>query len=313
MTSNGWKDPSRPRVIALGTFDGVHRGHQELIRQGKRIAEETGAVLRVCTFDCHPMEVLCPERAPKRLTDPGEQLRRLKAAGAEEVQVIPFTRETAETEPETFLNMLRKDCEIAALVAGWNYTFGRRGRGTVETLEADGQAHGYRVMIVPPVTMEEGTVISSTAIRERLAAGEIVQANEMLGYAYSITGPVVHGVHRATGMGTPTANIHSEEKKQLPAYGVYAGILTCGAESWHALINVGIQPTMPSGEVKVEAWAMNMGQGRDLYGQEAEAALFFRLRPEIRFPDPEALRRQIAKDREEAEALFANRVACCAP
>ncbi len=313
MTSTGWKDPSRPRVIALGTFDGVHRGHQELIRQGKRIAEETGSVLRVCTFDCHPMEVLCPERTPKRLTDPGEQLRRLKAAGAEEIQVIPFTRETAETEPETFLNMLREDCKIAALVAGWNYTFGRMGRGTAETLEADGRANEYRTMIVPPVTAEDGMVISSTEIRERLAAGDVKKANEMLGYAYSITGPVVHGVHRATGMGSPTANIRAKEKKQLPAYGVYTGVLTCGGERWNALINIGIQPTMPSGEVKVEAWAMNMLPGRDLYGQEAEAALLSRLRGEIRFPDPEALKQQIVKDREMAEALFANPTACCVP
>ncbi len=313
MTSQLWKDPSSPRVIALGTFDGVHRGHQELIRQGKWIAENTGSVLRVCTFDCHPMEILCPERAPKHLTDPGEQMRRLKAAGAEEIQVIPFTRETAETEPEAFLKTLREGCGISALVAGWNYTFGRMGRGNAEMLEMDGRVHGIRTVIVPPVTTEAGTVISSTEIRERLMAGDIAQANAMLGYPYTITGPVVHGVHRATGMGSPTANIRCSEKKQLPAYGVYAGILTCGAESWHALINIGIQPTMPSGEVKVEAWAMNMGQGKDLYGQEAEAALLFRLRPEIRFPDPEALKRQIAKDREEAEALFANRMACCVP
>ncbi|MBR2822231.1 MAG: riboflavin biosynthesis protein RibF [Clostridia bacterium] len=296
----------RPRVIALGTFDGVHRGHQELIRQGKKLAEETGAVLRVCTFDRHPMEILRPEAAPGRLTDSVEQARRLRAFGAEEIRVIPFTRETAGTEPEDFLRSLRETNRITALVAGWNYTFGRKGRGTAETLEADGRAHGYRVIIVPPVTTAEGTVISSTEIRERLAAGDLDGANGMLGSPYTIRGQVTHGTHRGTGMGSPTANIRPEEKKCLPAYGVYIGRLKTGEGTRKALVNIGVQPTMPSGEVKVEAWALDLPPETDLYDEEAEVELLRRLRPEIRFPDPAALAAQIARDRQEAERFFAN-------
>ena len=294
----------RPRVMALGTFDGVHRGHQELIRQGKMLAREKGAILRVCTFDAHPLEVLCPDRAPKRLTDPQEQAEQMMASGAEEIQVIPFTRETAATEPEDFLESIRAECPLAGLVCGWNYSFGRRGRGNPEMLEADGRAHDYRTIVVSPVTTEGGIVISSTEIRERLTEGDLEGANEMLGRPYTIRGPVIHGSHRGTDLGSPTANILPETRKQLPAYGVYIGWLKHGTEQWKALINIGVQPTMPSGEVKVEAWAIDMPGNRDLYAEEARVELLKRVRPEIRFPDQQALRSQIMRDRAEAEHYF---------
>ncbi len=298
------KEDNRPRVIALGTFDGVHRGHQELIRQGKRMAEEMGAVLRVCTFDCHPLEILRPELAPKRLTDADEQTERMHAAGADEIQVIPFTRKTAMTEPEDFLRMLRENCQVAGLVCGWNYTFGRKGRGNAEMLEADGCRNGYRTVIVPPVTMADGTVISSTEIRERLSTGDLAAANEMLGAPYTVRGTVIHGINRGTDTGVPTAIIAVPERKQLPAYGVYAGHLTCEKHTWKALVNIGGQPTMPSGEVKVEAWVLETGPETDLYGKTGEVELRWRLREEIRFQNREALIQQIARDRTEAERLL---------
>ena len=294
----------RPRVMALGTFDGVHRGHQELIRRGKTLAQERGAILRVCTFDAHPLEILRPDHAPKRLTDPTEQAEQMMAAGAQEIQVIPFTRETAGTEPEEFLAGLRAECPLIGLVCGWNYSFGRRGRGNPEMLEADGLAHHYRTIIVPPVTTEAGTVISSTEIRERLTGGDLAGANEMLGRPYTIRGSVIHGSHRGTELGSPTANILPEARKQLPAYGVYIGWLKCGMEKWKALINIGVQPTMPSGDVKVEAWAIDMPRYRDLYAEEARVELLKRLRPEIRFTDQQALRTQIMRDRAEADLFF---------
>lgn len=291
-----------PRVLALGTFDGVHRGHQELIRQGKKLAEESGALLRVCTFDRHPLEIICPEKAPARLTTAGEQAALMEKYGADELRVLPFSRETAETEPEEFLRFLRKECGLKAVVAGWNYTFGRGGRGNADLLLSDGARAGYRALIVPSVRTEAGEVISSTAIREKLIRGDAEGAENMLGSPYMITGPVVDGKHQGTRIGFPTANIQYGEKKQLPAFGVYVCRLVCGEDAWNAVLNVGVQPTIPSGKVTVEVHTMDANP--DLYGKEVRAELLTRLRGEIRFSGAGELAAQIGRDRDAAGAWF---------
>ena len=292
-----------PRVLALGTFDGVHLGHRELIRQGKKIAYEIGAVLRVCTFDRHPLEILRPESAPLLLTTAEEQTERLEHFGAEELQVIPFNRKTAETEPEEFLLRLRDECDLKGIVAGWNYSFGRQGRGNADFLIENGAKNGYHVLIVPPVRTDRGEIISSTAVREKLLSGDLDTANAMLGEPYSISGIVVNGKHEGTRIGVPTANIQFEAKKLLPAYGVYACRLSSGEKSWNAVVNIGMQPTIPSGYPTVEAHAL--GARIQLYGQHARVELLKRLRDEEFFPDTEALKNSIRKDLAEAAAFFA--------
>ncbi len=301
------------RVIALGTFDGVHRGHQELIRTGKRLAEEIGAGLRVCTFDRHPLEVLRPEAAPKLLETGEEQAARLASLGADELRVIPFTRDTAETEPGDFLRALETECDVAAAVVGWNYTFGRKGSGTPETLRREGEARGFRTLILPPVRTEEGEIISSTAIRERLTRGDLEGANRMLGYDYEISGTVVEGKHMGTRIGFPTVNIDTDGRKQLPAFGVYLCRLESGGDAWNAVVNIGNQPTIPSGRVTVEAHALDASL--NLYGRRARVRLIRRLRPEKRFETIDGLIDQITQDRKRAADFFAKTPpsACQAP
>ncbi len=170
-----------PRVIALGTFDGVHLGHQRLLETGRELADRYGAKLRVCTFDRHPLSVLRPDRTPRELTSILMKAKIMARMGVDEMQLIPFNRQEANLSPEEFLTQLRKSVRVRAVVAGWNYTFGKGGLGTAETLRADGEQHGYEVVIVPPVTTADGRVISSSAIREALAAGDIAAAEEMLG------------------------------------------------------------------------------------------------------------------------------------
>ena len=296
------REKTGARVIALGTFDGVHLGHQELIRRGRALAEKSGGVLRVCTFDRHPLEILRPEAAPSLLTTAAEQAERIREAGAEELLALPFTRETAAMEPEAFLDSLGNACPVSALVVGWNYTFGNLGRGDADLLRAEGARRGWRVEIVPPVRTPGGEIVSSTAIREKLVRGDIDGANEMLGRPYEISGTVVSGKHQGSRIGFPTANIRPGEKKQLPAYGVYICRLESGKENWPALVNIGLQPTLPSGGVTVEAHAL--GETIDLYGQEARVRLLRRLRGEIRFGSAEQLAEQIRRDRDEAEAWF---------
>ena len=155
------------RVLALGTFDGVHRGHQALLEAGKQYAREHGIRLRACSFDRHPLEVLRPETAPKLLTTLPEKAGLMARSGADELQLLRFTREMADLAPEDFLQMLRRTVSLRAVVAGWNYTFGKGGQGDAELLRKDGAAHGYDVIIVPPVMTENGDTISSTLIPPR--------------------------------------------------------------------------------------------------------------------------------------------------
>lgn len=290
------------RVVALGTFDGVHRGHRELLETGIRCAREHGVPLRACTFDRHPLEVIRPEAAPKILTTIPEKAALMAMIGVDEMQLIPFRKETADTEPEDFLDWLRETTDVRAVVAGWNYTFGRKGRGNAEMLREDGKRHGYEVVILPPVTAGDGTILSSSAVRERIAAGKIPEAEEMLGHGYQLSGTVRDGKHIGHRIGVPTANVAADPRKQLPAYGVYPCFLETADEQYRAVVNIGVQPTIPSGRVTVEAHVLEGTP--ELYGTRVRLTIGKMIREERRFASPEELTAQIRKDREEAARWF---------
>ena len=291
------------RVLALGTFDGVHRGHQALLSAGRRYASEHGILLRACSFDRHPLEVLCPERAPKLLTTPEEKKELMAAYGADELLLIPFTRETADMPPEQFLQTLRETAGLRAVIAGWNYSFGKGGKGGAELLKRNGMEHGYDVMIIPPVRTKTGEAISSTLIRERLQAGNVEEAGELMGHPYELRGKVGDGKHMGRRIGVPTANIQADPRKQLPAYGVYpCRMRTAEGEELAAVVNIGVQPTLPSGRITVEAHVLD-GEP-ELYGQEVTLVLGGMIRPERKFESTEALTEQIRKDQEAARAWF---------
>ena len=231
-----------------------------------------------------------------------ERASLLYGIGVDEMELIPFDQSTADMEPEVFLERLRSFLDVRAVVAGWNYSFGRKGRGTAELLKADGEKHGYKVIIEPPATLEDGTVISSTLIRQNLKEGNTERAAELLGYHYSLTGTVAEGKHQGHGLGFPTANIEPWKRKVLPKYGVYTGLLETENDTLPAVVNIGIQPTMPSGKVTVEAHALT--ESPDLYGQKVRLSLLKMLREEKRFNSPQELMAQIEKDRNEAMQLF---------
>ncbi len=284
------------RVLALGTFDGVHLGHQALLDAGKAYAREHGILLRACSFDRHPLEVLRPEIAPKLLTTQEEKAALMEKYGADELQLLEFTRETADMEPEAFLDMLRETVTLRAVVAGWNYSFGRGGKGDAELLYADGRRHGYDVLIVPPVKTEDGEIISSTLIRGRLQEGCLEDAAKMMRHRYTLHGTVTDGKHMGHRIGVPTANVDPGPKKQLPAFGVYPCRMITNEGTYTAAVNIGEQPTLPSGKVTVEAHVLD-GEP-ELYGQEVALIPGDRIRPEIKFESAEALTEQIRKDQE---------------
>ncbi len=290
------RETEEGRVLALGTFDGVHRGHQALLDAGKQYARTYGILLRACSFDRHPLEVLRPEKAPGLLTTLPEKAGLMARYGVDELQLLRFTRETAEMAPEDFLDMLRKTVGLRAVVAGWNYTFGKGGKGDAELLRKDGAAYGYDVIIVPPVMTETGDAISSTLIRRLLQEGRMEEAEAMLGHPYELRGRVTDGKHLGRRIGVPTANVQTNARKQLPAFGVYPCRMITADGTCPAAVNIGVQPTLPSGKVTVEAHVLD-GEP-DLYGKNVRLIPGDRIRPEQKFENAEALTAQIRKDQE---------------
>ena len=290
------------RVVALGTFDGVHLGHQALLKTAKAYASKHGIPLRVYTFDRHPLEMIAPKYAPKILTTMPEKMSKMCALGVDEVQLVTFDRNMADMDPEAFLRRLRELMDVRAVVAGWNYTFGRKALGNAEMLRRDGEEHGYDVLIEQPVTRKDGTAISSSLIREELQAGNMEEADTLMGGPYTLTGTVVEGKHEGHLLGFPTANIAYPPRKVLPAYGVYTCLIDTSEHFYTGVVNIGIQPTLPSGKVTVEAHVLDGNP--ELYGQKVRLTVIDRLRGEIKFHSLDELKEQIEKDREKAIRLF---------
>ncbi len=229
------KETAGVRIVALGTFDGVHRGHRELLDSAIRYARENGILMRVCTFDRHPLEVIRPEFAPKILTTIPERAGLLAQAGADEMALIRFRRKIADMEPEDFLAMLRETVHLRAVAAGWNYTFGRMGRGTADMLREDGKRHGYDVLIQQPVTMEDGTPVSSSVIREKISTGKIREAEELLGHEFEVSGRIPDD---ETTTDAEEFRIHVPARKQLPAGGAYSCLVKTHDGLYATAVNV---------------------------------------------------------------------------
>ena len=289
-------------VLVLGMFDGVHRGHQALLMAGRDLADQYGMPLHVCTFEPHPLQVLRKEAAPPLLTTLTERAQLMASFGVDALCVHTFTRKVASQEPEDFLRQLDEVYNPHAIVAGFNYSFGSKGRGDGEMLKAWGAEHGCEVVIVPKVELD-GDSVSSTRIRLMLREGNIHGATRLLGHGYTLSGRVTSGKRIGRTMGYPTANVEIPQGKALPAYGVYACWLTVGSETHEAVVNVGRHPTLPEGAVTVEAHVLD--DSLDLYGKKVRLTLLHFQRPEKTFADVEELRQQITQDAEDARAWFA--------
>ncbi len=298
-----WKTgPMETCVLVLGMFDGVHRGHQELLMLGAEKAQAKKIPLVVWTFEPHPLEVLCPSRAPKRLTTLQERADFMAGYGVDRLCVTAFTLDIANTDPQVFLDRVTEIFHPACVICGFNYSFGQGGRGKPEELKAYGEAHGIDVAVVPPVEIA-GDTVSSTRIRLLLEAGDLRLATRLLGHAYALSGRVMDGKHIGRTLGFPTANVACPAEKELPAFGVYVGYLKAkGERSRECVINIGRHPTLPEGSVTVEAHVLK--EHPDLYGKDVTVTLMDFLRPETKFASVEDLREQVDRDRQQAAAWF---------
>lgn len=289
-----WERATQRAVVAVGVFDGVHRGHQTVLEELAVLAEaQSGLIRGVLTFDPHPLAVVAPDRAPQLLGTIHQRLGRLEAHGVDVVGVLPFAQ-IRSMDPDQFIKSVLVDAFGAAAVAiGSDFRFGLDRSGDVQTLKTAGEMWGFATDAVPLLS-EDDTQLSSTRIRALIAAGDVEEAAVLLGRPYAIEGPVVRGEGRGKTIGIPTANVNYEPSIVLPATGVYAGCVTFENNRIPAVTNVGIRPTFDGRSVTVEAHLIDWDG--DLYGRMIEVELTHRLREEKRFDGVESLVEQIRSD-----------------
>ena len=292
-------------VVTLGNFDGVHAGHRELLAEAARSASARGLRSAVVTFDPHPAVVVAPERRPKRLMTLEQRLAVFAACGVDLAWVLPFSRAFSELAPEAFLEGLARALSPAELHVGRAFRFGRDRAGDIALLEAWGARRGCAVR-AHALRAADGGALSSTRVREALDAGEVDEAERLLGHPYALTGIVVEGDRRGRHLGFPTANL-AWDQEQLPANGVYVTEVRSGHFEGPrlGLTNVGEKPTFEGRRLTVETHLP--GFEGDLYGARLELRFRHRIRGERKFDGPEALRAQIAEDVAEGEAWWTAR------
>lgn len=284
-----------PCVVALGTFDGLHRGHLDVIGTAKQEAEQTGAKLAVFTFSNHPLEWINPAHVPVALVTPVVKLQLLENLGVDVLIDIPFNQLVADLLPQQFLERLSA-LNYSCLVVGENFTYGQRGVGNVYTLAASAQAMGFK-LIVRKLVSNNGTIVSSTEIRRLITAGEVQQAAKMLGRSYSISGIVAHGNERGRLLGYPTANLELVDAHvAIPLGGVYAVRAYVDSGVYGGMANIGKNPTF--GDVEKPRLETNIfGFSGDIYGKTLTIEFVQRIRGEVKFAGIDALKAQLAQDK----------------
>ena len=296
--------PNEKRVIALGFFDGVHIGHAALLEKTKQRAEELGAMPSVLSFDVHPDTLVFHKEVPLINSSIGREEIIRRCYGIENVVFIHFNRRVMQMDWRDFLEDLIRDLEICHIVVGHDFCFGYRGQGTASRLREYCAEHGLGCDVIPPV-MLDGQIVSSTHIRELIAAGEIEEANRWLGHPHTLADTVHSGYHLGRRLGTPTINMFFPHGVVVPRHGVYATkVYLENGESYIAVTNVGVRPTVSQDDrVSVESHLLDYSG--NLYGRQARVEFYAFLREEIKFSDYAALSEQIHKDAETARAYFA--------
>jgi riboflavin kinase/FMN adenylyltransferase len=293
-----WRTP----IVAVGNFDGLHRGHAKILDRVCRQAAERAATPLVLTFEPHPPRVVRPDKAPPMLMTAGQRLDALRTAGVHGVAVVRFTHDLSQWEPETFVQRVVVDWLRASEVwVGGNFLFGRNRAGNFTLLRLLGQQHGFRAEKIDPVRYKD-FVVSSTRIRRLLTEGRVDEAAALLGHHYAIDGHVVRGDQRGRVLGFPTANVETANEL-LPPHGVYITLAVLDGTVRPSVTNIGLRPTFGGGRAAtIETHVLDFDE--DLYGRPMRLLFVQRLRDERVFDGPEALRAQLAADTARARELF---------
>jgi len=293
--------PGKDMLLTIGVFDGVHLGHKYLISQLIKRATEQNLSSGVVTFRQHPLEILSPKTKLSYLTDISEKADLLKREGVGSVIQLSFTTETAQLSARQFAGLLKKHLRMQGLVIGPDFALGRNREGNVDILGELGQDIGFSVTVVPPVKVN-GDVVSSTAIREALADGNIKRVINLIGRPFSLKGRIATGEGRGSKLGFPTANLELDEKLALPADGVYATWAGLDGKSYRSMTNVGFSPTFDGKERTVETFILDYNG--EMYGRELKIDFVERLRGEKKFETIEELKEQIAEDVKKGEDIL---------
>jgi riboflavin kinase / FMN adenylyltransferase len=280
-------------VLTVGSFDGVHLGHQEIVHQVVAAGTAQSGTPAVMTMRPHPRQYFAPHRAPNLLTTDAKKVELLGQLGVELVYFLPFDTSTVTMTPETFVEqILVGRCHVRRLYVGHDFRFGKGARGDFDLLKAWESKFGYEVIEVPPLVLD-GERVSSTLIRERVLEGDLAGAERFLGRKYSIVGRVIEGRRIGAELGFPTANLRPDHSA-VPAHGVYVAEVIVHNTRHPAAVNIGIAPTIRHEDIMIEAHVLNFSQ--DIRGEEIEVVFHKRLRPEQKFASREELMAQIGED-----------------
>src|ERR1022692_1108464 len=294
---------NRKVCLAIGVFDGVHLGHQQIIRQTVANARRHDGIALVVTFDQHPSCIVAPDRVPPLIYSQPQKLRTIKSLGSYVLLEIHIDKAFSEQTGETFIRGLAHDLgSIRSICVGADFVFGHKRRGNVPLMKKLGEELNFTVHGVAAVSLD-GQVVSSTRIREAIRAGDFDVASQMLGRAYSLAGEIIHGDQFGHQLGFPTANLNTTGML-LPPNGVYAAHAGVSGKTFRAVLNIGLRPTVknPAPAPRVEIHLLDFSG--DLYGQELEVTFAAKLRDEQKFASLEELKARIAGDIAEARTRF---------
>ena len=306
-SAQAWRETyaenGRRSVLAIGNFDGLHLGHQAILRAAVERAQEMNAVATAVTFDPPPLKVLRPESAPLRLSTNAQKIVSFGMMGLEAAVMLPFTMELAQLGPEEFVEqILVRDLRLAAILVGENFRFGHRQRGDVKLLRELGARVGFEVVIIPPV-IYRGEIVSSTIIRREIAAGEVTAAASLLGRPFTLSGEIVSGTGTGRKFTFPTLNLAAEQEL-LPGRGVYVtrSVFPGDARNFRSVTNIGTRPTFNGSGWSVETHLLDFSG--EITAKRMEVRFWKRLREEKKFGGAEELKEQIGRDIAEAERFF---------
>ena len=296
--------PNKDMLLTIGVFDGVHLCHKYLISKLKELAGEGNLMSGVVTFRQHPLEVLAPETELPYLTSLEEKVRLLKNEGVDAVVTLSFTPEFAQLSANQFTGLLKKHLRMRGLVVGPDFALGRNREGNSDKLCAIGKYLDFSVTVVPPVKIN-GEVVSSTAVRNAIADGNMKRVLSLIGRPFSLQGRIIAGSGKGAELGFPTANLEIDPKQTLPPEGVYATRANFGGKVYRSVTNIGKRPTFGENPRSVETYVMDYAG--DLYGHQLRIDIIERLRGEEKFETVEELKKQIAEDIERSKSILDSR------